>query len=154
MALEEAAKKYFGRNVDVQKIVVEDVDVGMSSRASVYLTSKKHLYCYIHGPSKLLLGDVKKIVARMGLRAELYLPPKGRPTYFDDIGRDKFKEVYPSHRDPSSGQLVYYRTLAPYMPALVLVSEVKNGEIYCHDADSRSKWRVAAKFAYRRIRTS
>jgi len=37
---------------------------------------------------------------------------------------------------------------------LVLISEVKNGEIYQFDSDAYGNWRVGARFSYRRIRTS
>src|SRR5690606_32244647 len=105
-------------------------------------------------PSKLLLGDVKKIVSRMGLKAELYLPPKGQPDYFDYVGEQKFKEVFPSRTHINKDDLIFYRTLTPYNPALVQIQEIKNGEILKYDTDSASGWRVAAKFAYRRIKTS
>lgn len=48
----------------------------------------KQLVCYIHGPARLLLSDVKKIATRMGLKVEMYMPPKNQPHYFDDIGRE------------------------------------------------------------------
>jgi hypothetical protein len=48
--------------------------------------------------------------------------------------------------------LHFYKTLAPYNPALVLISEVKNGEIYQFDSDAYGNWRVGARFSYRRIR--
>jgi len=98
--------------------------------------------------------DIKKLVARMGLKAELYLPPKGRPQYFDDIGREKFREVFPGRSHVSDEDIIFYRTLASYNPALILISEVKNGEIYQFDTDAIGNWRMAAKFTYRRIRTS
>ena len=88
----------------------------------------------------------------MGLVAELYLPPKGQPAYFDDIGRDKFKRCFPGRSNPADSDLIYYRTLAPYNPALVQISEVKNGEVKQFDTDAKTNWRVATKFAYRRIK--
>ena len=51
----------------------------------------------------------------------------------------------------SSGDLLYYRTLAPYNPALGIIYEVKNGEIYQFDPDARGGWRVGARFRYKRI---
>ena len=102
----------------------------------------------------MTLGDVKKLVLRMGMRAEMFFPPKGQPHYFDDIATDKFRAVFPGLKIVSSDDLTYYRTLAPYNPALVLISEVKNGEIYQFDPDARGEWRVGARFHYRRIRTS
>ena len=90
----------------------------------------------------------------MGLKAELYFPPKGRPLYFDEIGRSKFHEVLPGRSNVSNDDIIFYRTLSPYNPALVLISEVKNGEVYQFDTDASGQWRLAAKFAYRRIKTS
>lgn len=154
IALEEAAKSGFGVGLEIDKIIAQEIDVARAVKASVYLNKKKQLYCYIHGHSKLLLGDIQKIVSRMGLKAEIYFPPKGQPQYFDDIGRDKFREVFPGRGHINDQDIAFYRTLAPYNPALVLISEVKNGVIYQYDSDARTNWRPAAKFAYRRIKTS
>lgn len=154
LALERRISELFGLDVDIQQVIAEQIPVSRTSRATVFLNSKKQLYTYIEGQSRLQLGDIQKIVSRMGLKAELYLPPKSRPQYFDEIGRDKFREVFPGRSHINDGDIMYYRTLAPYNPALVLISEVKNGEIYRYDSDSSGDWRLATKFAYRRIRTS
>jgi hypothetical protein len=109
---------------------------------------------YVNAHSKQALSDVKKIVTRMGLKAELYLPPKGEINYFDEIGRKKFRDVFPGRGHITSQDLIFYRTLAPYNPALVQINEVINGEIKQFDTDASSGWRIAARFAYRRIKTS
>jgi hypothetical protein len=90
----------------------------------------------------------------MGLKAELYFPPQGRPNYFDEIGQSKFHEVFPGRKNITESDINFYRLLAPYNPALVLISEVKNGHVYQFDSDATTGWRVAVKFAYRRIKTS
>lgn len=154
IALEHAAKAQFGVDAEIAKLIVSDVDVARSAQASVFLTRKKQLFCYVHGDSKLTLGEVKKIITRMGMKAELFLPPKGQPTYFDDIAREQFISVFPGRRPAADQDLAYYRTLARYNPALVLIHEVKDGHIYQFDPDAHTHWRVAAKFAYRRIKTS
>jgi hypothetical protein len=154
MTLERAVKERFGLEIDIAQVIVRNMDVGRTAKATVFLTKKKQLFAYVSGQSRLVLGDVKKMVSRMGLRAELYLPPKTRPQYFDEIGREKFREVFPGRGHISDEDLIFYRTLAPYNPALVQIGEVKNGEIYCYDTDARGDWRMAAKFAYRRIKTS
>lgn len=154
MALERELKAEFGMNVDIDKLIVHGVDVSRASRATLLLTKKKQLLCYVRGHSKLQLADVKKIISRMGLRAEQYIPPKGQPNYFDDIGREHFKTVFPGRRPTTDRDIAYYRTLAPYNPALAIISEVRDGVVYQFDSDSRSQWRPAAKFAYRRIKTS
>lgn len=154
MALEHSAQANFGLRVDVHDIIVHEVAVSPTARASVYLTSKKQLYCAIHANSRLTLGDVQKIIVRMGMRAELYLPPKGHPDYFSELGREKFREVFPGRGIVTDADIAFYRTLAPYNPALIQIQEIKDGVIYQYDSDARTGWRPSAKFAYRRIRTS
>ncbi len=154
LALERTIKEQFGFAADIAQVIVREIDISPTSQATVLLTNKKQLLVYIHGQSRLLLGDVKKLVSRMGFKAELFIPPAGKPNYFDTIGRAKFRDVFPGRSHASEEDIIFYRTLAPYNPALVLISEVKDGAIYCYDSDARGKWRVAAKFAYRRIKTS
>lgn len=154
LALERSIKEYFGVDADISHVIVYKVPVSRTAMATLFLTTKKQLLLHISGQSKLLLGDVKKLVSRMGLKAELYFPPHGRPDYFNEIGRNKFHEVFPGRKNVVDSDVHFYRLLAPYNPALVLISEVKGGHVYQYDSDSTSDWRVAAKFAYRRIRTS
>ncbi|MFI5212657.1 MAG: hypothetical protein ACHQTE_01725 [Candidatus Saccharimonadales bacterium] len=154
MALEAIAKDQFGMDIDISQVIVRQVEVSRTATATVFLTKKKQLLVYVSGHSKLLLSDIKKILARMGLKAELYLPPKGQPDYFDKIGREKFAAVFPGRGHISDDDIIFYRTLAPYNPALVMISEIKDGHIYQYDSDTSGGWRVAAKFAYRRIKTS
>lgn len=154
MALERICKDRFGLDVDIDQVIVRQVEVSRVATATVFLTKKKQLLVYVSGRSRLLLSDIKKIVARMGLKAELYFPPKHQPDYFDTVGREKFREVFPGRGAITDEDIIFYRTLAPYNPALVLISEVKNGEIYRYDSDAQGDWRVATKFAYRRIKTS
>ena len=154
LALERIARDKFGSPADIQSVILANADVSRTAQASVFLTSKKQLMVYIEASSTLLLSDVKKIILRMGLKAELFVPPKGQPQYFEEIGRMKFREVFPGRTHISDEDIQFYKTLAPYNPALILISEVKNGEIYQFDADARTGWRVGARFHYRRIRTS
>ena len=153
-ALEKEAKERFGVIVEVDKVIARNIPVGQSARATLFLSRKKQLYCYIDGPARLLLSDVKKLCVRIGIKAEIYFPPKGRPKYFDEVGREKFRDVFPGRKDIHDSDIVFYRTLAPYCPALVMVHEVRDGTIYCADSDAHGGWRPAVKFAYRRIKTS
>lgn len=154
LALEQIAKEKFGLSVDIDKVIVRQVPVSRTAVASVFLTKKKQLFAYVSAQSKMNLGDTKKIISRMGLKAELYIPPKGQPNYFDDIGREHVRAVFPGKTSITTTDLIYYRTLAPYNPALVQIHEVAGGEIRQFDTDAHSGWRTAAKFAYRRIKTS
>jgi hypothetical protein len=154
LALEHIAKDTFGLKVEIDKVIVRQIPVSHTAEATVFLTTKKQLFVYVTARSKMVLSDVKKVVTRMGLKPELYLPPRGEVDYFDEVGRRKFKEVFPARSNPSAQDIIFYRTLAPYNPALVQIHEVTNGEIKQFDTDASSGWRVAAKFAYRRIKTS
>jgi hypothetical protein len=154
LALERGIKDYFGVDIDIHYVIAYRVPLSRTAIATLFLTSKKQLLLYISGHSKFSLGDVKKLVSRMGLRTELYFPPKGRPDYFNEVGRRKFHEVFPGRKNINDEDIHFYRLLAPYNPALALISEVKDGNIYQYDSDAISKWRVSSKFAYRRIRTS
>lgn len=152
MAMEQIAKARFGMVLEIDHVIVRNIPVSRVAEATLFLTTKKQLMLYVTGKSRLLLSDVKKIVSRMGLVAELYMPPKNQPHYFDDIGREKFKAVFPGRSNPTAHDLQYYRTLAPYNPALIQISEVKTGEVKQFDTDAQGDWRVVAKFAYRRIK--
>ncbi len=154
LALEQLSSTLFGVDLTVRTIILWRVPVSRTAVASVFLTSKKQLYVHIEGQSRLLCADVKKIVAHMGLIPGTFVPPKGRPHYFDEVGRQKFGEVFPGRTHVTDADLTFYRTLAPYSPALVQIHEVKNGIIRQYDADANGNWRPAIKFAYRRIKTS
>lgn len=154
MAIEQNVKKLFGIVADVDTVIARQIPVSRTATATVFLTKKKQLYAYVSAQSNLTLGDVKKLIGRMGLKPELFVPPKGQPHYFDDIGREHVKAVFPGRTHITDTDLIYYRTLAPYNPALVLIHEVPDGEIRQFDTDAHGDWRVATKFAYRRIKTS
>lgn len=154
MAIEAIANENFGKRFDIQQVVVRSIPTTHTTVASVFLTSKNQLYALVHGRAPLTLGDVRKIVKRMGLEAEAYLPPIHQPQYFDDIAVAKFRAVYPGRHDISDADLRYYRLSAPYNPALVLIGAVTDGTIRQFDPSDSSNWRVAAKFQYRRIKAA
>lgn len=153
-ALEKNIKAQFGVSAEIDNVIARNFPVNRTTEATLFLTKKKQLFLYIEGQSKLLLSDVQKIVSHVGLRAELYMPPKNRPNYFDEIGNIKFREIFPGRGHINQQDIAFYRTLAPYSPALILISEVKNGAIYQYDSDSSGSWRLNTKFTYRRIKTS
>lgn len=154
VTLERQLKAKFGIDVETESVIARRIPVGRSVEATLFLTTKKQLFLYVDGESRLLLSDVKKIVSRTGLQAEMYMPPKGHPHYFDEIGARKFQEIFPGRRAVNDEDIAFYKTLAPYSPALILIREVKNGIIYQFDSDAMGSWRPHAKFSYRRIKTS
>lgn len=154
ISLEREIAQYFGIDVDISKPIIYRVPAGRMVEATLFLTDKKQLYLYIKAQSKMIFDDIRKIVNRMGLKADIYLPPHGRPNYFNEIGKSKFLEVFPGRKSVSEDDIRYYKGLVPYNPALVLISEVRDGCVYQFDSDSTTNWRVGAKFTYRRIKTS
>lgn len=154
VAIERQIATLFGIETDIDAVIARRIPVNRNAEATLFLTKKKQLYLFVHGESKLLLADVQKIVSHIGLVAETYVPPKGRPNYFNEVGTRKFQEVFPGRKAVNDQDIAFYRTLTSYSPALVLIREVKTGTIYQHDADARGGWRPHAKFSYRRIKTS
>ena len=133
----------FGLTVDIQSVVLPMSDVSRTAQATVVLDRTGELLAYITARAIMTLGDVKRLVRRMGLRPERFVPPKHQPNYFDDVATEKFQAVFPD-------DLIYYRTLVPYNPALVVISEVRRGEIYQFDPDARGGYRVGARLHYKR----
>ncbi len=154
IALEKRIRAEFGVAADVDSVIARKIPVSRTAEATLFLTEKKQLFLFVESQSKLLLSDIQKIVSRVGLKAELYMPPKGQPDYFDSVGTQKFREIFPGRSHITEQDIHFYRTLAPYNPALILINEVKNGVINQFDSDSTGEWRQHAKFAYRRIKTS
>lgn len=154
LEVERGIEHNFGVETKIAQVVAFEVPVSRTALATVFLTDKKQLYVYIGGQSKLSLGDVQKIISRMGLRAEVYMPPKGRPKYFDEVGEANFKQIFPGRTNINQDDIRFYRTLAPYSPALVLIKETIGGHIYQFDSDSNEQWRQSVKFTYRRMLTS
>ena len=154
ISLEKFVHSTFGLNFDIKTIIADKIPVGSGAFASVILSEKGMLYVLIASRGAMNLGDVKKILTRMNLRAEQFFPPHGDPDYFNRIALAKFREVYPGRGIVRDDDLTFYRTLASYNPALVQIVEVVDGIIRQYDTDSVGKWRPSVKFSYRRIRTS
>ena len=153
IAIEETAREQFGKQLDIKQVIVRDVPTSHTTSATVFLTTKAQLFALVSGRAPLTLGDVRKIVRRMGMTADAYLPPKHEPHYFDKVAEEKFRDVFPGRTSVSDQDLLFYRLLAPYNPALVRISAINDGVIRQFDSADSSNWRVAAKFAYKRIKT-
>jgi hypothetical protein cdiviTM7_00910 len=150
--LESLISEAFDVDVSIKRFILPLVDVGRTAQAAVFMASNNQLLLYLRASSNMTLADVKKIAVRMGLRLDEFYPPKYQPDYFDILGRQKFQEVFPGMTVQSEEDLIFYRTLAPYNPALAVVSEIKHGEIHQFDPDVHGEWRVGARFAYRKVR--
>ncbi len=154
--LENHIHAAFGLRMQIKSVVAK-LPVSASAVATIFLTDKGLLFALIAARGSQSLGDVRKVLTRMNLRAEQFLPPTidGRSDagYFDRLATTKFREVFPGREVTRDSDIDFYRTLVPYNPALVQIAEVTNGVIKQYDADAVGRWRPSVKFAYRRIRT-
>lgn len=150
LAIEQTAAKFFKRTLEVRQVVVREVPVSRTGKATVFMTDQKQLYLFIQAESAMVLDDVRKIALRMGLQPEEFVPPNGDKEYFDTIARERFRATFPGKHITSEEDLRFYRQLAPYNPALVRISAVKTGEIMQYDPTSAG-WRKAAAFSYRKV---
>jgi len=150
IAIEKTCKERFNLALDVTDVVVRGVPAGIATRATVFKTAKKHMYVFIQSQSALVLDDVQKIVRRMELEADGFIPPHGEAEYFDRIGRAKFKAMFPGKAIVGDDDLRYYRNLAPYNPALVRLAKVK-GEIRAFEVETKV-WRKVKDYTYSKIK--
>jgi len=154
MTIEKLIKAQFGVSIDIEKVYARSVPAGRSAQATVLLTTKNKLYTLVTGSTPLTLGDVRKIILRMNLRASSYCAPAGRPGYFDEVAYERFKQVYPSRHNITETDVRFYRLMAPYNPALVAISEVIDDTIKQFDPSADTGWRPSAKANYRLIKTA
>jgi len=150
IAIEKSCKDRFNLALDVTDVIARAVSAGVATRATIFATAKKHVYVFIQSQSSLVLDDVRKIVRRMELEADGFIPPYGEADYFDRIGRAKFKAMFPGKAIVGDDDLRYYRNLALYNPALVRLSKIK-GEIRGFEVESKA-WRKVKDYTYSKIK--
>ena len=153
-ALERTIKEKFDVAIEVGSVIANRIPVSHTVTATVFLTEKKLLYVFIDAKSNMTIGDVKKFVSKMGLKGDVYTPPRNHPGYFDEAALAKFNAVFPGRAHVLPEDLHYYRTLVPYNPALIQIQEIPEGVIRQFDSDAQGNWRPSIRFAYRRIKTS
>ncbi len=153
LALEEGLKTHFKLSLTIKEALLREIPVSHTMSATVFLSDKNQLYVYIGGASRTKLGDIKKIIARMGIKPLAFIPPGGDKEYFTRVAKTHFNNTFPGRRHIGDDDLQYYKTLCPYSPALVQVEEVSKGMIHQYDTDSPSGWRPALRYSYRRIMT-
>ena len=154
VSLEKHIRAAFGLRVEIKSVIAGNIPVGASAYATAFLSDKGLFYAFITTRGGQNLGDVKKILTRMNLKPEQILPPHADAGYFDRVATTRFREVFPGRTPQNDNDLTFYRTLAPYNPALVQIAEVLDGVIKQYDSDAVGHWRPSVKFAYRRIKMS
>ena len=149
VAIERACQETFGLKLTISEVIVRDAPTSYTATATVFKTSPNTVYVYLSSQSKLLLADVKKMIRGMNIDAEGYVPPHGDKEYFERIGVEKFKSMFPGKHIMSDDDIRYYQTLAPYNPALIRVARIK-GDIRALHFESQS-WRKVKDYAFNKI---
>ena len=150
--LEKQIKHAFGIDLEIKQFITHNMPVSSDGIGSIFITPKHQLFLYMTFHSKVKLGDVSKVVKKLNLLVERYLPPRGKNDYFNEIAREKFINVFPGRAIINSDDLSYYRTLVPYSPCLIQIAEVKNGLIKQFDVDAHTGYRPNVKFIYKLIK--
>lgn len=154
VSLERRIYALFKLDLTIKAMIAQQIPVSRSANASVFLTDKRLLFVFVDSPMKLTLSDIKKMMSRMNLHVEKFIAPDADVDYFDNIAREKFNKTFPGRVAVTDQDLGFYRTLAPYCPALVQISEIAGGVIRQYDPTAVGNWRASVKFSYRRIKTS
>jgi hypothetical protein len=151
VAIERTTKDKFGVSIDIAEVVVRSISVGIASKATIFKTTNGQVWLYIVSQSTQLLDDVQKIINRMNVEADLFAPPYGEADYFNRVGREKFKVMFPGKPVHGEEDLRYYKKLALYNPALVRLTKIK-GEIRSYDPQGKG-WHKVKDYAYSKIKT-
>ncbi len=151
LAIEQACKTKFGMVLDIADVIVRAAPVAVTAQATLFKTTSGQVMLFIASQAAQVLDDVHKIVLRMNLEADQFLPPNAEAGYFDRIGRDKYKVMFPGKAIRSEDDLRYYKNLSPYNPALVRIAKIK-GEVRAYDMQSRI-WRKVKEYSFTKIKT-
>ncbi|HXH04835.1 MAG TPA: hypothetical protein VNI82_00200, partial [Candidatus Nitrosotenuis sp.] len=111
IAVEAMAKERFGVSLDIQKVIARSIPTSHTTSATVFLTTKNQMYTIISGRAPMTFGDVRKVIRRMGMTADAYVPPRNEKDYFNRIALDKFKSVFPGRHPTGEHDLRFYRLL-------------------------------------------
>ena len=79
--LERRIYALFKLDINIKAVIAERIPVSRSANATVFLTNKQLLFCFVDSPMRLTLGDVKKIMSRMGLKVQQFIAPDANVDY-------------------------------------------------------------------------
>lgn len=144
--IEAYCRKYFAQSIAISHVVAANIDCNHDRFATVFYDQHDQLYTLIFSNNSMTLGDVRKIVSAIGMKAEGYFVPEAHSQYFYNYAKDVFQAVYPNRTSMSTEDLSYYQTLAPYNPALVKVKAVES-ELRSYKTMT-GQWMKLADFSY------
>lgn len=148
--IEQLCKTQFNIDIRVENVIVDDVQTGPNSYATVFQVDQHTLYVLCESDDPMTLSDVKHIVKSMGVEAAAYLAPRADSEYFARYGHEAFLRAYPGRKTETDQEKSYYQTLSPYTPALIKVAKI-NGEIRRYNSVV-SNWQKVLDYSYARMR--
>lgn len=144
--LEGICREFFKVNLCVTEIVFNDVSTGKYSRTTVFKDDREEVYALCLSDEPLVLADIRNIISSMGMKAQEYLPPDADYEYFSRNGRKIFESVFPDRKITNDQEITFYKTLAPYSPALVRISQI-HPEVREYN-DIRNQWQNSMQLSY------
>lgn len=128
----------FRLQLSVDEILFDNVTTEFNSYTTVFRTEDGSLYALCQSDDGMRLADVRRIIKSMNMISDRYYAPNGNVNYFDRLGMRVFKRAYPGRNSWTKDEAAYYRTLAPYSPALVKLAKV-NTEVRRYNPHAE-KW--------------
>ncbi len=147
--LERISKDYFGVDLHVDEIIANDITTGKNSYTTLFRADRQTLYALCEADDALSLSDVKEIIKSMGAEADEYLPPYDDDEYFQRAGTKAFSAIFPSRKEATLQETVFYQNMAQYSPALVRIARI-GGEIRRYNAIS-DRWQKDFDLSYLRM---
>lgn len=148
IAIERACETEFGIKLTITQVVARGVTTGTASQATLFSTASNVHFLFISSPNNMTLSDVIQVTRRMGLIADCFIPPHGDDEYFQRVGVNKFKQLFPGKYITCRDDTRYYESLARYNPALVSISRV-NGEVKGYVVSTK-QWRKICDYIYKK----
>ncbi|MDB5184131.1 MAG: hypothetical protein JWO07_812 [Candidatus Saccharibacteria bacterium] len=142
--IERLCKDHFNVDLQVSGLVIADVPTYNNSFTTIF-KSGHQVYALCEAETPVTLGRVRSIIKQMGMEAEAYYEP-GQNGYFTSFARDAFLSVFPGRGVVNDDDLSYYKTLAPYSPALIRIKKI-NGQIRQYNPRSGA-WQKTLDFSY------
>lgn len=152
--LQDFIQKHFSVKLTIEEVIMREMPVSYSAEAFIFRSKNHKIYAFISGESRLTLGDISKTLSKMNLKPAEFFSPNGNENYFSDRAKIQFLEIFPARDHILEEELRYYKTRVQYNPALIEISEIKDGEIKCFNADSIGSWRVAKRLSYKNLKIS
>lgn len=138
---------YFELAIPVDMVFDDDIETSASSLCTLFTATTGQMYALFVSRESQSLADVRHHARAMGLGIDSYAFPFGDRRYFERKGFEIFKRAYPGRKTWTPQEASYYRTLVAYNPALVRVTNIRDG-IRRYNPNYATKWQHALDVRY------